>query len=514
VAAVARHAPAGLRQPTSLAAAGVVLAWFAVQLAPFLGEAPDLDAMITLREALVFHRDGLHGVIVASGGGGIHPPALDLLSSAAFALLGEDPRSQKLIGVVLFAVLAVAVERLLSPWLRPAQRVLAALAVAICPSLAINLFLVSYEGLLLVILAVALAVALAPDGEARRRPLLLGSVLALLPLIKETGLVLVLPFAIHATLSGAPGLRARIRRGALVLAPPLAAALAWRVVLDLEDASVWHTWVLSPHAGDSPYVLALRAMAGLESGIFLRQNLTNALVVNFLWLPALLAVATLVLLVRRSAHASLRGAAALMGGLAVIYAWTVLSFPTYTEPRYASPLTLLVVMLALLGLPLWPQRAQPVLLGALLVAFAAGAWSPTDPVSRGLFGTTSVGGERIYATAERQRGPDRMVYNLAVLRAGRRTNARLRRLYAGDATLVTGDCSAMKFGEKLAAIGSAPSAYDRGIPGARALRCVPVDELPPGAAAGPERIALVRTPEDEASGRPPALAGPSIVVVR
>ena len=54
----------------------------------------------------------------------------------------------------------------------------------------------------------------------------------------------------------------------------------------------WHTWVLSDHADDGPYVVAIRAMLGLEKGIYLRQNLANAFIVNYLWLPALLALVT------------------------------------------------------------------------------------------------------------------------------------------------------------------------------------------------------------------------------
>ena len=59
-------------------------------------------------------------------------------------------------------------ERLLAPWLGPVQRVLAALAVVICPSLAIALFFVSREGLLMVILAAALVVALSAGVLAGR----------------------------------------------------------------------------------------------------------------------------------------------------------------------------------------------------------------------------------------------------------------------------------------------------------------------------------------------------------
>jgi hypothetical protein len=487
----------------TLAAAGAVLAWFAVQLGRFLGDPPDLDAMVSMRESLVLYHHGLHGLIKLDFDG-IHPPLLELLSSLMFVLFGEEPRSQRLLSIALFVVVAVAVERLLVPWLSPVKRVLAALAVAICPSLAITMFLVSREGIELAVLAAAIAFAL-----RSQRLLALGAILALLPLIKETGIALVVPFAALAALTGRP----RLERIAAVLGPPVGAAIVWRIVLAGTGGKTWASWVSSSHAHDGPYVVALRAIFGLEPKLFLRQNLANGLIVNFLWLPALLALATLVLLWRRPAPANLRRAVALVGGLALVYAWTTLTFPTFTIPRYAAPLTLCVLLLALLGLPLWPARAQPFVLGALLAAFALGAWGPADPISRAAFGTTSVGGVKIYDTAQLQRGPDRMVINLAVLRATQNTNGRLRAIYASGATRVTGDCNAMKLGEKLYSVGLQPNAYAGQLPGARPLQCVPVDELPKTAPSGPDKLALVRTPEDDAAHVPDAVKGPSVIVI-
>ena len=512
-AGVADAAPRAIAG-TTLAAVAAVLVWYVIQLAAYVGEAPDLDAMISLRESLVAHRDGLHGLIADRVGTGVHPPLLDLLSSSAFSLFGEDPRSQQLLGIGLFALLAGGVERLLTPYLPAGQRVAAAFAVVICPSLAITLFLVSREALVLVILAAALAYTLLGPGV--RRPVALGLILALLPLAKETAPVLVLPFVVYAALAGGDrGLRAKLRRGALVLAPAVAAAVAWRIVLAIAGGSNWHTWIVSKHADDGPYVVALRAIFGLEGGVYWRQNLANAFIVNYLWVPALLALTAIVLAIRTPAarRAGCGRAIALLAGLGVVYAWTTLTFPTFTEPRYATPLTLVTILIALVGLPLWPARARPLVIGVLIVVFAAGSWSPTDPVSRRFYGTTSVGGEQIYDTAELQRGPDRMVVNYAILRASHRMNARLRRIFASGATLVTGDCNAMKFGEKLFSVGFQASAFDRGIPGARPLRCVPVDQLPPGAANGPDRIALVRTPEEDAQNQPPAVTGRSVVVI-
>ncbi len=498
--------------PSTIVAVAIALGWLAFQLGPYLGEAPDLDAMVSLREAIVFHREGLDGLIADRVGTGVHPPLADVLSALAFAVFGEDPRSQQLLAIPLFAVLAAATERLLAPWLPSRQRIAAAFAVAICPALGIVIALVAREGIVLPVLATALAIALAPPAMNDRRLVLLGAVLALLPLTKETTLVLIPPFVLLGAYDG-DTLSERVRRAVLVAALPAVAMLGWRLVLDLEGGGAWQSWIFSPQASAGPYVVALRAMLGLEDLLYLRQNLANAFIVNWLWVPSGLAVATLGLVLVRPAAPSHQRAIVFLASLAVVAAWTTLAFPTYTVPRYATPVILCTTLIALIGVPLWPQRWQTGVLGVVIVAFVLGAWSPTDPISRTIWGTTSVGGESFYDTTERQRGPDRVVFNFAVLRASERMNARLRHVFASDVTLVTGDCNALKFGEKLFSVGFQPSVFDRTIPRARPLSCVPISELPPGAAEGPDRIGLVRTTEDAAAKRPLAVSGPAIVVI-
>ena len=509
------EAPAGsypLLTGTSFTAIGAVMAWFAVQLAQFVGEAPDFDAMISLRESIVFHRDGLKGLIADRVGTGVHPPLMDTLTSISFALFGEDPRSQQLIGVLLFAVLAVAVERLLAPYLSATYRVLAALAVAMTPSLALVLFTVSREGLVLVLVTVSLAYTLAPVELTRRRLVILSAILALFPLTKDACLVLVGPFALYAFFVGAKSVSDRIQRALIVVSLPLAMSIVWRIVLKASGGDAWHTWITSQRADEGPFVVAVRAMFGMERSLNLRQNLANALIVNWLWVPALLAIVTVVFVWRRGTPA-IRRSVGLIGGLAAMFTWTTLTFPTFSVPRYATPLTLLVLLIILIGLPLWPRRGRAWVLAALIVTAALGAWSPTDPVSRSLWHTMTLGGERFYDTPWEARGPDRNVYNLALLRASERMNARLRRVFATNVDVVTGDCDSMKFGEKLFSVGFTPSVYDRGIPGARPLECIHLDQLPPNAANGPQKIGLVRTVEEDTQKQPPALTGKSVVII-
>ena len=267
-----RRGGAAARYPlltaTTFAAVGGVLAWFAVQLGQFVGEAPDFDAMISLRESIVFHRDGLKGLIADRVGTGVHPPLMDTLTSLFFSVFGEDPRSQQLIGIVLFAVLAAAVERLLAPWLSAGYRVLAALAVAMTPSLAI----VHVHGL------ARGAGARAAGGHAGDRARARGAdaaggwrcsgrFCALFPLTKDACLVLVGPFALYAFFTGGRRCADRVRRGRDRARAADRASILWRIVLKLEGGDAWHTWITSERADEGPFVVALRAMFGMERGL-------------------------------------------------------------------------------------------------------------------------------------------------------------------------------------------------------------------------------------------------------
>ena len=65
----------------------------------------------------------------------------------------------------------------------------------------------------------------------------------------------------------------------------------------------------------------------------------------------------------------------------------------------------------------------------------------------------------------------------------------------------------------LSSVGFTPSVYDRGIPGARPLQCVHLNDLPADAANGAQKIGLVRTVEEVTSNQPLPLQGKSVKVI-
>ena len=263
---------------TTWAAVGAVLVWFVVQLGRFVDEAPDLDGMLSIRTALTAYEEGFGSLFKNAGSEGIHPPLVEFLNFAGFGLLGKDPRALHLMSFVLFALFAGGVERFLAPYLpRAGQRVLAAFTITICPALALVLFNVWREGLIMIIVVIALAVALRPSGFGAR-PLALGLVLALLPWTKENGIVFVAPFALYALLIDAPNLRARIIRVAYVAGLPVASELLLAAGAQAQRrGAMVDLGLLRSRRRRRSYVVALRAMFGFENGEFFRQNMANAL---------------------------------------------------------------------------------------------------------------------------------------------------------------------------------------------------------------------------------------------
>ncbi len=204
--------------------------------------------MLSVRTSLTGYEEGFGSLFKNAGSEGIHPPLIELLNFAGFGLFGKDPRSVHLISIVLFVLFAGSVERFLAPYLPSArQRVLAAFTLTICPALALVLFNLWREGLMTIIVVIALALALRPSGIGAK-PLALGLVLALLPLTKENGIVFVAPFALYALLIDAADRRTRIIRVAYVAGLPVASELLWRLLREINNATPWSTWVLSDHA--------------------------------------------------------------------------------------------------------------------------------------------------------------------------------------------------------------------------------------------------------------------------
>ena len=228
---------------------------------------------------------------------------------------------------------------------------------------------------------------------------------------------------IYAAFTGGPALaRADAARRARARASRSRVALLWRLVLRARGRRRRGTRGSSPSAPTTgPFVVALRAMFGMERGITLRQNLANAFIVNWLWLPTLLA------LVDARAGVAAAGAGALPArDRADRRARGDVHLDDADVPDLHGPALRDAADAAHAADR--PGRAAAVAAAARGRSCSArccsrsllGAWSPTDPVSRKLFGTVSVGGERIYDTAQlRAAARIARCYNFAALRATR-----------------------------------------------------------------------------------------------
>lgn len=180
------------------------------------------------------------------------------------------------------------------------------------------------------------------------------------------------------------------------------------------------------NAGIHPHPLAGMHWFDFDDVIF-RSYAAIIFVLGFAWLPTAVIVADVV----RGATRTVRGLgnralpgvdaglAAYLGAVAVTLVYLLTVYRTWSFPRYfilLAPLLVLTAYLSLVRLGAGHLVRRCALAGFALVLFSAN-YASWDPVSRGLFGTLSLGPARVYDVSSiaqdfRVRDADHLCYNL------------------------------------------------------------------------------------------------------
>lgn len=436
------------------------------------GEAPVLDGMVNFRESLTLHASGLRGLL-AERGGSAHPPLLFGLLALVYSVLGRSPGAYNAFGALSSAAASLAVYSLARRHMTPKVAMLSAAFVLSNPLLvACELYPMS-EALIVLGAAVGLF-ALEAD---RKRWLLVSG--AMLVLSKSTALMLLVALVVAVLLRD--GCRRLLTRTSLLrlarrLSPLLPAAVllaGWNLYLSSIGGRGWDSYVFGDDTG-SPFAVVAKRLVTLKLfDVHLKQNLQHALFVNFQWLFVAVLIASAAVWWRRSSverRVPFFVQPALLG--AFLYAAVALSFPTWTAPRYALPV---VVLLNLCTPFLLSERLRPALaLGVVLNLVAT--FTSVDPLTRVVFGTRKAHGETLYDLDYAWRGPDREMYNLQLSAMARAQDATIRSACASSAEVIVDDCFDLKIGERLWSIGVHPEAYPA-YPKSCPRTCFPVEAL-------------------------------------
>jgi 4-amino-4-deoxy-L-arabinose transferase-like glycosyltransferase len=446
-----------------------LLIWFLVAVVPWIHEAPDLDAMVNLRESFTFYEKGLRGLL-ESRGGSTHPPLVYIVSYFAFSVGGARPESMYAIGFILLVVTTLVLYELLKRHDNDRQAALAAFVVGMNPMVASSYMFVMSESLIVFIFCMSLLALL------RGRSFLLAICLCGFALVKQTALVFLGPFALAVFLSRQMTWTHRIARTIAVIAPACVCAGGWMIYLHYLGGRAWNSQLMSGNSGENPFAAFLTAMMDGVFSIYFRQNLANAFVLNFNWLGVIiLGIAAINVL--RGSHFFEHCRPKIMWIClltSLFYSFFVFPFPTWTIPRYGLPGLYPVLVLAAFVIMRAPWSSR--VLVAIGSVFLVAQFYSIDPITTAIYGRFNERNQLIYSTDYSWRGPDRAMYNFQMSLMSREQNKLIRKIFDSPSNIIIGDCHEFKISEKIWTVSSHPKYYPQ-FENIRYIPCMPTSDL-------------------------------------
>lgn len=391
----------------------------------FLSTLPYLDGNIDFVKVFDYHAGGLEKL--ATTWGSVHPPLKPVLGSILISVFGPTPYAVTVLGFAHGLIGIVAMFLLAKKLFGRKTAILAACFLAAYPLFYAN----AVFSLIDFLIAVYLLGFLASYAHGKVIPAVF--FLCLGVATKETFLlfaVIVIFIETVAMLLQFKSKKFKPRENRLAflfLIPPLLFFL-WTKVLQGYGNGIWGDWIFADTADKGAFYTIVNNLVSFK---FINEFAVKAwlqlFLLNFNWLiwgfTAFGGIAYIwqapekakKLLRASLAKLDQRGKTFMVIGLSItLYFVSVLSFQTYTIPRYALPLLCLLILFFARALSLF-LSIKP-FAGKILISFFVGIFSvalltSSDPVSFNLWGEQIILGEKVYAINEHGAGNDGLTYN-------------------------------------------------------------------------------------------------------
>jgi 4-amino-4-deoxy-L-arabinose transferase-like glycosyltransferase len=402
---------------------------FSILFSQGVGSIPYLDGNIQFLMDFSFHSGGLEALLGNSSWGSVHPPFKQFVSSVFFSLFGVNQLVYTSIGWLIGICAIYFFYQLTKSLINKSVAKTSGLFLAASPIfISVGLFSLADYYLTLLIIASFLALS------KRKYPFYaLAASLAILT--KETGFVLAVSvffsefiqtaFSYWKTKSVDIGL---ILKNLFLIISPLIVGLLWIAFLNSQDAKVWGDWNFSQTADKGTiYTIYHNLISGDFLNKYAYQNWQQLFLLNLNWIYWLVIVGgsflSLPFIIKRIKTGKFIFTAK-VGTISTIivffiaYNLSVLSFQTYTIPRYSLPL-IPIMLLAFSYFLLKIEKFFHIRPIYSVVFFAPilflQLFLSVDPVSNKIWGKTIVLGQEIYALNRSLAGNDGITYNLQYL---------------------------------------------------------------------------------------------------
>lgn len=428
---------------------GVAWILFLIFLLPHVGSIPYLDGNIDLVQAYDFYTGGF--VQLADRWGSLHPPLKVFVVSTLFRLFGVHTWSYVVLGVIAGLVGISAMYGLARELFGRKVAGIAGIFIATSPLfLSVGIFALT-DYLLTVWALMSLLM------YAKKQYIWCSVFLAFSVLTKETALLL--PFSIVVVEIGAWIAKKRVKR--LQIIPIIAACSSfvvyafWSNYLHGIGQRPWSDWIFTDTADKGAmYTTIHNVLTGRFINPYAKQNWLHLFVLNYIWLYGVFAAVGVMQwlmgvrirqkeqMQRLNTHRVRAFTVYLIFGL--MYAMFVLSFQTYTIPRYVLPVMPLILLSASWSIDIlvrkWHRLQIPLFVLFVCIGVLA-LFTSSDPISRVIWGDTTWMGERLYNLRDHLSGNDGITYNMQYLSIVRERTRLIVRAQKDGRSIMSSGCS-------------------------------------------------------------------------
>lgn len=405
----------------------IIIFIFSILYLPFINSIPYMDGSIDLIRSSDFYHGGFN--LYFHNWGSVHPPLKLFITNILFYLFGINTYSYNIIGFVFGILGIIFIYKLCENLFDKKTAFTSSLLLATSPIfLAVGIFgLTDYLTSILILISL--------NFYSKKNYLFYSLLCSLAVLTKETGLLLPITVFLIDSMYSLKQRHKILKKINLLISRlvylflPFITYYCWTLFMDMNGQTAWNDWNFSTTANKgSVYTIINNIFTFSFLNKYAYQNWAQLFLLNFNWImwgifsigftiyifKNFIKIKNNLLLGNQTTKTIL-----ILIIFPVLYIFTVLSFQTYTIPRYATPiLTLLPIGISWSIVNfIYKSNLGLKLLFSILFFFIIllRLFYSVDPISLKLWGKTNILGENFYALNEYLAGNDGITYNMEYL---------------------------------------------------------------------------------------------------
>lgn len=388
---------------------------FSLLFLPHIMSLPYLDGSIDFTQTVLYHIGGfpLYFQIFSS----IHPPLKIFLYDFLYSIFGIHAAITTLTGY-LWGILGIVSFFLLLKKLAPGSEKIGTLLLALNPLfLAAGLFSLTDYILTNLLLTTLTAYVF-------KKKIIFVICLSGLVLTKETGLLAPIIFLIIGLLVFLKNKFHKEKTDFFLYSIPLAAYYIWSLFLKTQNKSSWNDWIFAETKNQGTFYTIFHNITTLHIfNKFAAQHFLQLVFLNFNYVLIISCFLMSLILFKKSVtrRIFIKNISSLDQNSKTLififlffafYSLTVLTFQTYTIPRYSLPIIpFLILWFSISTSKIKNSVFKIIVIFMVFISTILGLFFSIDPIANTIWGKVDVLGEKLYATNYHLSGNDGLTYN-------------------------------------------------------------------------------------------------------